>query len=356
MRKALPAWIVLLLVAVAAGLWNGRLDEREEEARDAAERIGRLIPSEEGKRLEIAALSVGPRGGALLRYAPVGGIWRCLDHFGAVANMAAIDALLQALLDAEGVVSSADAKRAADYGIGAAGAWIVRLHGPLLPRTPEENVLLEVELGRQNEAQDGCFVRRSGQQVVWSIDTNPWSALLMGAAPNRPLLLDPCVVPRVVAEASRRIERVRVEHTGGPLLELTLVELQVTEEDLRRGKPSFAWRLSADGRAVEASQEAAAAYYSFLMCAPYERIVAALDEQEPGAFVLRATISLCPAEGEPLELCIGAPDERGKAVIDNAAAACRYEVSSEVAALLAPRAELLAASATAAPWKPWLRR
>ncbi len=354
MLKTLATWIVLALIALAAGLWNHRLDEREEKAREAAERIGRLVPSEEGKRLAIAALSAGPRGGPLWRYAPVDGTWRCLDHFGAIADKSAIDALLQALLDAEGVVSSSDPARAVDYGVGAAGAWLVRLHGPSVPASPADNVLLEVELGHQHEGGDGCFVRRAGQKVVWSIDTNPWSALLMGAAPNRPPLLDPNVVPRALLAASRRIERVRVEHAGGLVLELTLVELEVKEEDMRRGKPSFAWNLGVDGRASESSQEAAQAYFAFLFCAPYERVAAALDEQAPGAFAPRATVSLCPAAGEPLVLRVGAPDERGKVLLDNPAAACRYEVSAEVAALLAPRPEQLAPGATAAPWQPYL--
>ena len=350
MIRALLLWIFLLAAATGLIFADRHLQRLEQGARDASNRIGRLIPVEERERLDVAGIRVGPRGGIRHLYSAVSGVWRCQTHFNAVASEEAIQGLLKALLDGEGVVQSSDPSRAAEYGIGTQESWILQLLGP------SRATQFEVELGAPIPSIGGCFVRRSDHPAVWALDTDPWEPLLVDPTGVRPPLLDPHVIPRIWPGKSRKVDRLVLERVGEPPLDLTMVETRISEEEMRAGKSPYLWHLRIGEQEEAASDRNAMAYYGFLLKIPYVRLLDPERVRELGLDQSRTRVSLIPFDGRPAELCLGTRLPSGNLPLLNLETGSLFEVTPEIAALVAPDSKLLLESAASNPWETQLRR
>lgn len=354
--KLLLTW--LLLAAAASGLWflDRKWAEEELSSRKSVDRIGRLIREAERGRLKIAAVTVETGKGQAYVYAPVEGYWRCVNANAAVASEAQVNALMKALLDAEGVVQSSDAARVKDYGFDGERMLRIQLHGAKYGKDPGRDVLFRIDLGAQVKDLEGCYVRRQESPLVWAIDTDPWSALGIEPGDPRPPLLDPAIVPQAWPGESRRVDSIEVFPEGGPPFEIALVEQQVSEEEMRAGKSPYTWTCRSAGADVAVKSDLAMAFYQFLLKAPWQAVLDAAALQAAGLDPPRARVVLKPAQGQPAELRLGAARPDGLVAVLNSNTRVLLGVGADVAACLAPKLEALLPEATANPWEPFLRQ
>ncbi len=358
MIRILILWTALGAAFVALWSLEAMLHAKEVASRDSAYRIGRLIRKEERDRIQAAAVSVGPKNGTKWIYArDENRQWVCLNFQLALASEEMIDRLMKTLLDAEGTVRTRDLSHASEYGIDSEGTWEVRLHGPDI-RGPEQlDVRFTVDLGSPLDDMSGCFIKRSDDAGIWEIDTNPWTALEPGARPGLPPMLDPHVVPRVWPGQSRRVNVIRVEHADGEAFELTLHDVEITEEEFRLGKSPYEWHLQGDGHETVAPSRPASGYSSYLFFTPYADLPDPRLTKELGFDQPRARVLLTPAEGEVCELRVSAKTlEDGLVPVLNLRAQRLYAVAPAVAELVAPRRSAFAGEDGPNPWETELQK
>lgn len=348
-------WGLLLLVAVGLAWVERRVERCEGAERQAAHRIGRLVPRAEREHWEITALEVGRWGEPRLHFAKGDdGVWRCKDRYGAPADGRAIEGLVKALLDAEGVVVTRDPNEARELGIGTPSTWVVVLAGG-----PGER-RIEFRLGLRTVAQRGCYVQRADEDGVWQIDTDPWGPLGLERARGRAPLLDPHLVPAYWPGSTRRIDEIRVERSDGVRYRLTLHDVPISDEEFRQGKSPFEWRLHLEGAeseegAVERA-ERAVSYAAALFLARWKNILEpgrslGIDFSDP-AF----RVTLVPREGETLELAASSePLPEGDVAVRCSVSGLVFAVDRPTARLLAPDPDLLRGSEGEDPFAPLLK-
>lgn len=358
MGRILLLWIVLGGAFVALWRLEESLRADEVAARDSAFRIGRLIRKDERERIQAAAVSVGPKNGTKWIYARDElGHWVCINFQLALASEEMIDRLMKTLLDAEGTVRTRDLSRASEYGIGTDQSYEVRLHGPEISGPDHLDVRFTVELGKPLEDLNACYVKRTDDAGIWEIDTNPWTALAPGAHAGLPPMLDPNVIPRVWPGQSRRVNVIRVEHADGEAFEITLHDIQITEEEFRLGKSPYEWHLHANGTENIAPMRPTGAYSSYLFFAPFADLPDPRLTKELGFEQPRVRIQLTPADGEVCELRVAPkPLESGLVPVLNLQAQRLYAVTPAVAELLAPRHAAFQGEDGPNPWEAELQK
>lgn len=353
MTRLAPACVLLAAGTVLLFWFDAGRRAADRAERAAALRIGRLVGAEERADFELIALRV-EQGGASWRYEPRDGVWRAVDHGDAVADAEGIAALEKALFEAEGMVASRARERTADYGFDGARMRRVTLEGA-------RGRSVTVDLGLQLSPGEGGYARRGAAAPVWSIDTDPWTALAPRGPEGSPPLLDPFIVPRIWPEGGRRIERIEVEHRAGERIVLTLLDVEVSEAERREGKRPYTFAMEVDGASTPAGDEAAMAFQSFLLAAPWTKVLPAERRAEWAAArdaTPLARVRLHPgAEREAATLELREQPGFGTArLVFNDRSGALFEIESEVAALLAPRAADLAPGAPAERWTARLQR
>jgi len=353
LTRSLLAKVVLAAAIVALLAWERALVDEQSRARESSHRVGRLVGRDEREALQIAAVSVETEGRSYL-YARIDGTWRCLDHHHAVASDQAVGALVNGLLEAEGVVHSDDPRRVGDYGFDTPEMWRVRLHGSELMQRPDRHVLLTVDLGRPMEGLDGVFARRPERGDVWAIDANPRSVL---DAPGEAPLLDPGILPNFWPGPQRRLDGVVVERDDGVAYSLELRERELSAEEQQLGARPWDWFVQRPGRASERCHPIlGVAYTSFLRTAEWESVLDPERLSEWGLDAPRARLQIRPSEGEPVTLVVSGAVVDGRVAVLNGSTRCAFSVPGRIADLMAPEPSALLESATTNPWDEFLGR
>lgn len=355
MSRLIVVWLGLGALLLGLYWWDSVLERDSQALRDPRNRIGRLIRAEERDALEIAAISVGRGDGPRHLFTPIEGVWRCPTWQDALVAKEQVDALLKALLEAEGMARSSDPARASDYGIGGSAGLRVQLHGPALLKRADRDVRLEIEFGTRQSDGDGGYVRRADHPAIWSIDTDPWTPL-NSPVPGSPPLLDPHVVPRIWPGESRRVDRLVIEHDGGPKIELTLHEVQVSEEEMRTGKLSYRFEMQVDGNDTPVHDRHAMSYLGYLFGAPWQEILPGRRAAELGLEAPAARVSLFPAKGEMCQLWVGSDQPEGGVPVLNLTSGSLFLMARDAALALAPPLELLLLDSQEDVWQRWQQR
>lgn len=347
------AWVVLLALCAGLHAWNARVEGNRLTARDMSRVIGRMISEPERERVEVRAISlVAPGGGRTVDYALEDEIWRCLSQHRVVCRTDAVDGLVRALLEAEGVVRTDDEGRLGEFGLSPQSRLRVVLRGPGHATDRDGDVRFEVDLGHEFPDRSGCFVRRQGNPGVWAIDTNPWSSLTLSASPDGVPLVDPAVVPRAWLSSAKRIDRIDVEKPGGGH-SMLLRERELSPDELRRGVSPYRWVLRiGDGPELETDATLASSFNAFTLRAPFARVVAEAPPEAPtevrGRVVFRG-------EGEPAALVLGGDDGRGGVLAWFEPLGPLFSVAPAVAELLLPDPPAVLPGTAENPWAPFLR-
>lgn len=365
-------WIVLGAAAAALFSWERSLDTDEVAARDVQHRIGRLIRADErtaiapadepesrgAQRFGRTPVSVGTVGEPKFLYRPdAAGVFRCPNVFDTIADESAIDALRKSLLEAEGVVKTRDPARAKEYGFDLPHSIEVSLHGPVVDPDGDQDVRFTVQLGNRSADGKGCYVRRGDDPGVWLIGSDPWGPLALDQNRGRPPLLDPHVIPRIWPGESRRIDRHEVFHADGTSLAITLHDIEISEEEMRKGKSPYEWHLHVGGAEQLANQTSAVMWSSFLFFAPWALLIDPAQTDALGFDDPWARIELTPAMGEPCRLRISQrPLENGMWPVLNENTKGVFGIPTAVRDLLAPRPDVFDEAFEGNPWQPYMQR
>lgn len=352
-------WIVhVVLLAAIAGLvrFNAHMAAREAEARQASNRVGRLVESAERDALRVAAVSVLSGDGRRFLYGRVNGLWRCIDHHEAVADEAAISALVESILAAEGVAQTDDPARFADYGIGTPDGWRVQLHGSEVMARPDRHVIFELDVGLAVEGLDGCFVRRGDRQVVWAVDTDP-RALLTASRPGDPPLLDYAVLPGAWAASGAQIQRIQIDRADGVRYQLDLRERELTPDQMQRGVPPWGWwMVRPDMPPEECHPQLATSYGVYLRRAEIADVVPRDRVATMGLELPAARVAIVSGDTTVTQLILGAVLGDGRVPMYSSFSDSVVLLDESTSRLLTPAPAELLMGAAANPWDLALRR
>lgn len=334
----------LLLAGLVA--WDLALTRREGTQRSSEFKLGRLVPKEERERAPVAALELH-LGNEVFRYASEKGVWRS-DYKGAIASAERIKSLVGKVQEAEGTIQRVDPARTAEYGFATPPSTLAFL-------APKGDTLYSLELGKPSGDREGCFVRRSGDERVWSLDVNLW-ADLERPSNGLPPLLHPFTMPYTwPAEDAGLVERVEVEHPSGERYVLTLHKLEITPEEQQQGKPPYEWRLAhGSEEPAQTTPYLSIGFTSFCVRAPY---VDVLSGPDIGALFSPplGRIRLSTEKGEPAELWLSNQLILGQPALYATASQLCFRIAPEVAKLLFPSSAQLLPPATDNPWDSYLR-
>ncbi len=349
------AWTALAIVGAAAFAVDASIERRRAGRLASGGRIGRFIPEADRAKLRVAGVRLVDSAGRTLLFVREQSVWRCPSFFDAVASSDGIGGsggLIPSLLDAEGAVHSEDPKNAAAFGFGAGSKITVLLHGSQLDADPTHDVQLAVELGSRFDGQDGGYVRRSGSNAVWAIDTDPWRALESSA--GRPPLMDSLILPKSLPSTARDLWRVHIEHADG-------VKFAVRMEELPRDQnapptptpepPKREFTLEQDGAPPRTCIPAVASdYLVWWMRVEWRTLEDFRKNPPPKAPAGRVVFE--SKSGGRVELIVGAPRADGTVEVWNLEAKLACIASREDGARLLARPEQLLPPGKGDPWRP----
>jgi hypothetical protein len=342
----------LLVAALACGslwAWERALAGARNERASAGPQLGRVLPAEERAGRVIAGLRLEYPSGELLTYVQTRGRWRCPSYRGAFADAAAVKALLGDLVEAEGTVQSHPGSLDADYGLAPTQAVRVAL------LDPRGATALAFELGKQLPAEQGSFLRRSGDERIWLVDALPLERLQREGS-GLPPLLERTLVPADWPGEARVLDAIRVERAERAPLELVRRNLPPPPpESGLPPQPRSAW-FFAEAEGERACQDQLSfAYATALLLARWTQVLdadvaARADFERPHARIL-----LQPAQGEVLELRIAALGPEGSFALQHSLAPLVYAIDAELLELLTPAVAQLEPGAQTNPWDALLR-
>ena len=348
--------LTLALLATMLLAWERTLARASERERRLSSRVGRIVPEAERLELPIAALRLETPEGSWL-YGRLAGSWRPLNVHRAPADAAAIQALIDGLTRAEGVIVTQAVEEAEAYGINTPTTVRVSLCGPGVLDEAGGDVRVAFDVGRGTGGeQPRTFVRRRGTPAIWAVEGDPLAPLrARDEGDPLPPLLERGAIPRDWPGWQSGLERLFVDRPDGTSTELERGALEPDPEALRRGEPPWTWILDPESDGREAARIPALAYTLFLETLPY---AAVLDPARRAELVPEdgaTVVTLVPYEGDVLELRLGPPLAGGGVPLWVSASGALLVLSQEVVALLAPAASLLAPGSAGNPWDPWLR-
>lgn len=332
MKSALLTLATLVALSLAADRW---LATRAADAAHARQRVGTLFTLEEAAELrKLPALTL-ELPGERHRYGRIGGEWRCLSLFDAPADGRAVQALIDAVVGAEGLVHAREVADAPRYGINVPATARIALQGPAAAQGGDVRAVLEVGLGNGQ----GCFARRQGTKEIWSLAGDLRATLAQRLAPGLPPLLAPALVPARWREESGGIARVERTGADGTLV-LERRERALDPATAQPGMLPWTWVLAPGAGEVVA--DGLERYVERLEALDY---VGVLDPAARGGLGLEpplARVTLVPRTGAPLVLAFGARDEDGAPVWVEASGTLYRVAARALDGVFATRESLLA--------------
>jgi len=347
-----PLALLAALVALLA-LWDVWLAGRERTARHE-DRLGTLFAPEEAERLRRAPALRVELAGESHAYGRVSGRWLCLSHRSAPADAGALQAWIDALVRAEGLVQTARTEEAALYGINAPETVRVSLQGPRALQDPSGDVQVTLELGRTVAAGSGdgsTFVRLQGRREIWRVGGDLRAPIERRPIAGLPPLLEPGLVPRSWIDATGGPQRIELALEGESFA-LERRPRVLDPASARPGDLPWGWFLLRGEEVQELVSEVGAAFEAHLERLSYLDVLPSEQRDALGLARPRAVITLRGGTGEPLVLELGAP-AGGRVPAWSPTSGTLYALAPEAAELATPTAErLLGADAEHDPWGP----
>lgn len=346
----------LIVGLLALGLFGlDSLVARSGDAWLTSDYLRPLLSAEEREALEVAAVSIRLPGSEVEHlYVREEGNWRCATVYGATALKTEVESLIGELVTTFGELVAEDARSSA-YGLGEAERCLIRLHGPALDAEGTRQVLCEFELGASLEGLAGgrSFARRLGSGDILEIDADPRARLSVEPGERLPPLLDQRLLSGEWPERGEGLQRVFLDYTNGPSLELRSRSLgPAPAPNLPAPRE---WIVIDGDRRLPCIPFRIGAWQSFLYHVPYHGLSDPAAAERRGLDEPQATITLLQLRGEPIELVVGrsAPTTGATFVLNKKTGLLCLLSLDEVKALLAT-VEGFASSEIENPWESWL--
>jgi hypothetical protein len=325
-------------------------------------RHSRLYDPDSGAAVPVAALTVTrplAAGEESFFFARSGGIWRCVSHFGLVADEGALLGLVQAVLAARFLPHPGDPELDG-FGLGPGQRVRLEMHGrDVLRPDAGRDVLFGVDLGPRLP-RGGSFARPLDSARVGLLEVDlaeplrrPAGTLQSLAGMDTPPLVDSRVVPAAWPGFRSGLVRIFVDRSDGGGFELRRTSAP-GPIDTAAAPPSWVVIDNLQDGEVPAHPALGAGFALFLGRAPFVR---PRDPRSLGSATPtpEARLTLVPAEGELLELQLLPADFGGARTVLNRWTGIPVEVSAEVAQLLVPPTSWLTDPSRGIPWDAYLR-
>jgi hypothetical protein len=346
-------WLSGLVLVL--GLADGWLAARAARARTADARVGTLFTPAEVETLRKQPALRIEQGNTQHRYGRVQGSWRCLSRFDAPADGRALQAWLDALLAAEGLVHARTVDEAPAYGINVPETVRVSIQGPRAAQDPGGDVLAGLELGLTQPGRAACFVRRHGSKEIWSVSGDLRAPLEAPRAPGLPPLLAPSALPPGWLEQGGGLVEIRLERNGARVV-LRREERALDPEQVQPGAMPWIWVLETEDGASELDTRVAEAFADFLERLPYVDVLDPELRSTRGAGNPRAVLTLTARAGAPLALAFGTSGRGERVALWVEASTTLYEIESAAFDLAVPDPDRLrSTSGEEDPWSAALR-
>jgi hypothetical protein len=359
--------VVLAALAVALFALERSLSPRA-GARAQPLEYARLLEGTRAATEPVAGLRIALEGQRLeYFYVRTKGRWVCASAFKAPCDDARVEAFIQALSQARGLVRSEAGAAALEFGLESEQAIEVSLHGRALVEREDRDLLARLKLDGLWSAADSAksgtsrFAQVAGRTAT--LETVFDAPALLGTRfqVDFPPLLDVRLVPQAFPSAGAFVEQVRLDVPGREPLELVRAPREVvegTQDPL--AALSFTWSRMSAGAPQPVHPMIAEGYATFLLRAPYVGLAdPRTSERLLGELGARARIALRDSSGASVELVLGAPALDGSSFALNAGVPLLGEVEGALRPLLLPEREAFAAPGgekpPANPWDAWLR-
>lgn len=343
--------IVLALLLAGLVMWDRSLTENQSQQRLQSARIVPLLIDNPFEERPVAAIRLDVGASDVFLYAYHDGIWRCVTTYGAPAENASIEAIIPALVRAQGVIRTTDPSDAASFGLDGEDALRLAICGSELFTHPTGDVIYALDIGRSIPATGGSYVRPVHSDEVWAIDVDLRSMLNVDHASGMPPMLDPHIVPQAWPGVRLGPARIAIERRGEETIEITRRQRDAAEQG-----PQWEWIVQEGDSAFVGELLQVTSYAVFLTRAPYAGILAPRPLEQFGLDEPLAIITYETAEGPRLQLVLGGPGPRGGIVVLNTFTQVLYEVEPDIIARLLPEIDLLLDNAQGNPWERWMRR
>ncbi len=340
------AILILVLLSAALFAWNRALDARESASRPADPKIELLVEREIYAMRTVAALTIeSVATGHSALFARKQGRWLCREAFGASADEAAIQALLESLFQARGVLRTNDPASAAAYGFD--DTLRVRVHGPKVMDQLDRDVIVGVEIGASTGKT--AFVRLESSPRILEIDRDPRALLTARAGTSLPPLIDTRLLAGSTGEGFRGFERFVFTFSGGrtfavesergadPDAQPEWFVVQGTRRD-----PCPSWRIGG--------------YTGLWLREHFEGLANPSRADELGLVPAFLTIDLFPHGRDAIRFEVGAPVVGRTGHLWNRTTNTLSMIPPELHGLIVPDAELFLDEKRANPWERYLSR
>ncbi len=338
--------LVLALLSAALFAWNRVLDARESTSRPADPRVEALVEREIFASRTVAALTIeSVASGHAVLFARKQGRWLCREAFGASADEAAIQALLESLFQARGVLRTEDPTRAPAYGFD--DTLRVRVHGPKVMEQPDRDVIIGVEIGASTGRT--AFVRLESSARILEIDRDPRTSLTTRTGTSLPPLVDTRLLAGSTGEGFRGFERfvfafadgrtfaVESERGADPEAQPEWFVVRGTRRD-----PCPSWRIGG--------------YTGLWLREHFEGLANPARAEELGLVPAFLTIELFPHGRDAIRFDVSAPAAGRTAYLWNRTTNTLSMIPSELHGLMVPDAEMFLDEKRANPWERYLSR
>lgn len=337
---------VLAVLLAALFAWDRALDSRDGAVHPADPGVEPLIARETLAKRPVAALTIeNVKSGQSIFYARKHGQWRCVEAFGAIADESALQAFLASLLEARGVLRSADPARAPGYGFD--DALRVRLHGSRVIDQADRDVIVAVEIGASTDRS--AFARVAASPRILEIDRDPRLHLVVPPGTGLPPLIDTRLLAGSMPEGFRGFGRFAFEFADGRRF---AVESQPSAEP--DAPPD--WFVVHGARRDPCQSWRVGGYTGLWLREHFEGVANPARAAELGLDPPFLTIALTPHGGEAIRFDVSAPSTAGQAYLWNRSTNTLAVISRALHENIVPDPEMFLDETRPNPWERWLSK
>ena len=341
--------LILSLLLAALLAWDRSLTARREVQREQTSRVGPLLDEDPFLQRQVAAVRLDS-GDDVHLYVFHDGLWRCVTYHNAPALNEPIEAIIPALINAQGVIRSTDPADAPSFGFDDQHPLRLSVSGSEVFTHHAGDVIYAFDLGRSILATGGSYVRPVNTDTIWAIDHDFHHLLAPDETSSIPPMLEPHIVPRTWPGVRQGPTRLTIQH-GDRTIQITREPADPADDGLQ-----WQWHVQEGAAAYLGDVLQVTSYAVFLTRAPFADV---LPPQAGDPYRLGNPLAVITdeiADGPPLQLIIGGPGPGGGPVVLNSLTGVAYEIEPDITGRMLPDIDLLLDGERGNPWEPWLRR
>lgn len=351
-------WKHLFIMVIVLGALIGAdrfLRQQSASEREASARVGALFTEERFLENPVAAFRLETGADRIWVYYFDNGIWRSVNAYGQPGMKSKMDQLLPGMLSARGVIQARTSEHDREFGFGGPDRLVLAACGPDAITDPDGDIIAGIEIGKSIPETGGTFVRRLGEEAIWSVNLDFRGMIRKSSVEGIPPNLDPNVIPEVWPGLDVGVRSIAVRRFDGQESFRARRVERDTDPEQSGGFLGWEWVLETPDGQFSIDMNLLRSYLIFLTRMPYLGILSPGERPELGFEEPRAHIDIQTAEDQTMRLIIGAVQPRGGVAVLNSFTQVGYLVDAQQIRLALPPIDDLLGSPDDDPWEPWIR-